>query len=617
MARVVAPWPLTLSDALSLLNVDVLRHLVDRLETPKPRPTRKADMIRVIGGRLTGDSLRRLWERLGELQKSAVSEVLHGPEHKFSQEQFEAKYGVLPADLGSEAPRGAVPLRLFLYPEDRYVSRPRIIPVDLAERLRAFVPPPAEATLAVRDELPEAVEQRRRGYVPEGEKPTFDRVALVRRDMEHSALRDLPTVMRLVAHGRVAVSATTRRPSAAGMQRIAEALDGGDFYDPSVKKERRWEQVIGPIRAFAWPMLLQAAKLAEPKGSKLALTKAGHAALAKPPEVTLRRLWERWLRNTLLDEFNRIDDIKGQQRGKGRHAMTAAVNRRPAIAEALRECPVGRWVHFDEFSRFMRASSLTFEVTRDPWRLYIVDAQYGSLGYAGYHDWSIVQGRYLLCLLFEYAATLGLIDVAHVDPNGARSDFWPMWGTDELVYLSRYDGLQYFRLTPLGAYCLGLAETWESSLPAARTSLTVFPDRRLHASASPSPDERLVLETWASLESDDVWRLDRDRTLAAVEGGHAVDELREFLEARDDQPLPETVEGFLRDVERRGRALKSRGTAVLFECADEVVAGRLAADDRTAKLCLRAGERNLVVRTTLEDAFRKAVRALGYGISQA
>ena len=381
MARVAAPWPLDLSDALALHNVDVLRHLLDRLETPKPRPTRKADMIRAIGGRLTGDSLRRLWDRLGEIQKSAVSEVLHGPEHEFSPEQFEAKYGALPADLGSEAPRGTVPLRLFLYPEDRYTSGLRIIPVDLAERLLAFVPPPAEATLAVRDELPEAVEQRRRDhYLAEGEKPTFDRVELVRRDMEHSALRDLPTVMRLVAHGRVAVSATTRRPSAAGMLRIAEVLDGGDFYDPGMKKEKPWEQVIGPIRAFAWPMLLQAAKLAEPQGSKLALTKAGHAVLAKPPEETLRRLWERWLRNTLLDEFSRVDDIKGQQSGKGRRAMTAAANRRPAVVEALRHCPVGRWVHFDEFSRFMQASSLTFDVTRDPWRLYLVDTRYGSLG---------------------------------------------------------------------------------------------------------------------------------------------------------------------------------------------------------------------------------------------
>ena len=38
------------------------------------------------------------------------------------------------------------------------------------------------------------------------------------------------------------------------------------------------------------------------------------------------------------------------------------------------------------------------------------------------------RARYLLCLLLEYAATLGLIDVAYTDPDEARPDFRHMWG---------------------------------------------------------------------------------------------------------------------------------------------------------------------------------------------
>ena len=49
-------------------------------------------------------------------------------------------------------------------------------------------------------------------------------------------------------------------------------------------------------------------------------------------------------------------------------------------------------------------------------------------------------------------------------------------------------------------------------------------------------------------------------------------------------------------------------------CADADIATRLATDARTAGLCLRAGERHLVVRTKSEAAFRKAVRTLGYGM---
>jgi hypothetical protein len=33
-----------------------------------------------------------------------------------------------------------------------------------------------------------------------------------------------------------------------------------------------------------------------------------------------------------------------------------------------------------------------------------------SLGYSGFADWPILEGRYTLAVLFEYAATLGLID---------------------------------------------------------------------------------------------------------------------------------------------------------------------------------------------------------------
>ena len=102
--------------------------------------------------------------------------------------------------------------------------------------------------------------------------------------------------------------------------------------------------------------------------------------------------------------------------------------------------------------------------------------------------------------------------------------------------------------------------------------------------------------------------------MAAIESGHKADDLRAFLGARDEQPLPELVDGFLRNVERGAQAIKPRGTALLFECVDEKVADRLVADQRTSKLCLRAGKKHLVVRSKAAAAFRKAVRAIGYGM---
>ena len=68
------------------------------------------------------------------------------------------------------------------------------------------------------------------------------------------------------------------------------------------------------------------------------------------------------------------------------------------------------------------------------------------------------------------ATTLGLVDVGYTDPDNARVGDLP----DYLDYyfqgpLSRYDGLLAVRLSPLGAYALGLAATYQPG-PRPRAS---------------------------------------------------------------------------------------------------------------------------------------------------
>jgi len=63
-------------------------------------------------------------------------------------------------------------------------------------------------------------------------------------------------------------------------------------------------------------------------------------------------------------------------------------------------------------------------------------------------------------VLFEYAGTLGLLDLDYVHPTGAREDFQENGGGVDLDTLSRYDGLQAIRLTALGRYALGLTDTY-------------------------------------------------------------------------------------------------------------------------------------------------------------
>ncbi len=102
----------------------------------------------------------------------------------------------------------------------------------------------------------------------------------------------------------------------------------------------------------------------------------------------------------------------------------------------------------------MRSENLSPTIARSErglWKLYLVDPEYGSLGYAGYagySDWPILEGRYTLCVLFEYAATLGLVDISYTDPAGARDDFSGNWGAECLDSLSRMTGCSPSGSTP-------------------------------------------------------------------------------------------------------------------------------------------------------------------------
>jgi hypothetical protein len=56
-----------------------------------------------------------------------------------------------------------------------------------------------------------------------------------------------------------------------------------------------------------------------------------------------------------------------------------------------------------------------------------------------------------------------------------------------------------------------------------------------------STDEYLTLATWADEATDKSCQLDCQQAVGAIEKGRDIAELRAFLQARDDQPLPETA----------------------------------------------------------------------------
>jgi hypothetical protein len=274
----------------------------------------------------------------------------------------------------------------------------------------------------------------------------FPRGPVAVRGTGPDALSNLVAVLELAADGQLRCAAATRRPLAATVRLVEDALVAGDYYDRRDQGE--------PVAAFAWPMLLQAGGLARLAGTRLELTPRGEAVLAGPCYPALGALWDRWLRSVSQDELTRIEAIRGQRKTG---TLTAPSRRRAAVADGLAALAPGVWVEVDALFAVLRAQPAPLAVAASPltqWRLYLTDPRHGSLGLAGPRAWNVLEGRYALCVLFEYAATLGVVDVAYTAAWGARADYRGLRGADGFDSLSRYDGLAAVRVNDLGAAIL-------------------------------------------------------------------------------------------------------------------------------------------------------------------
>lgn len=423
--------------------------------------------------------------------------------------------------------------------------------------------------------------------------------------MEQEALLNLRTVLELCAAGELRCSEKTGRPSAATVRVLAENLVHGDFY------------LDEPIASFAWPLLIQAGGLAKIESGRLQLTPKGRTAMRKPPAEVIADLWRRWQSHAVIDELSRIEEIKGQ---RGRNVLTAAKTRRQMVASALARCvPAAEWTEVDSLFTAMRQGNQSPTIARSEmalWRLYIGgSAEYGSLGYDGADQWVLLEGRYTLAMLFEYAGTLGLVDLDYVHPSGAREDFQDLWGAYNLAALSRYDGLRALRLTALGRYATGLAGTYEPAAaevgPTAKP-LKVLANLDIVAVGEVSQADQLLLSAYAEQTADRVWAVSAATLLAAVDAGRELAEFTAFLIPRIEQELPNTFTTLIGDVTRRITQLTDLGHVRLIECVDPAVAALITRDRGLRGLCRPIGDRHIAVPIDQEFKFRKALLKVGH-----
>jgi len=589
-----------LYDSLFEMTVDVLKRRLKLIATAK-KVTRKDDIVEQISRFVLSEKIKDYWQMLDELDQLAISEAIYYWHGRYYSDRFLAKYNQQPAYFLASS-YGSKPvtsnsryLGLFFYNQH--------IPEDLQSLLKKFVQKPEATQIITETELPE-------NYLfdPENDPNNFSPVTV---SITEVLIRhDLPAVLNLINQGKITVSDKTGVATSASIRSLEGVLSSGDYYQPEQQIDIKTYEggPIRPIRTYAWPLLLQSSGLVKRNGKKLVLTRKGIKALTSPFSEMIKLIYERWRDKATLDEYSRINLIKGQK-AKGR-IMAAPSHRRLEIDLLLSACPVGEWISIDNLLRYIRAGDYDIKICHDYYRLYLAEAGYGTLAYAE-KPFEVMTGRYIMVYFFEYLATLGMIDIAYIPPYYARDDYRDLWGADEIKFLSRYDGLLYFRLNALGEYCLGLNHQYHYEQAETTHLFEINEQFELILTRNILPDEQQILSLFAKETDHKQWELSELLTLEAIEKGQNTEDFYDFLQQRCVQKLPLEVMDFFTEQNDKATAFSDGGRAQLIHSSSRLI--KFIVSEKTTKnLCQQVDSRSILVLDKKEKEFRKALKKMGY-----
>ena len=252
--------------------------------------------------------------------------------------------------------------------------------------------------------------------------------------------------------------------------------------------------------------------------------------------------------------------------------------------------------------------------------------------YGGLYDrrqyWDIVIGSYIRVVLMEYVATFGIIEIAYTKPEYGTRNFDELGDLDYADFISRYDGLIALKLTPLGAYALGLSDSYVPGAnleknevkPGDTPVLRVLPtlDIVILDAGRLMPHEKMLLERIAAPQSDHVYRLSRDVILESVGKVVQLDQVKIFLADKSGitpEKLPNTVLTFFDDVEKRSTILREGDRMLVFESDDPYLLAELskAPGIRGVAQLGKIGKQDvLFIPESHEREARKQIKKLGY-----
>lgn len=571
----------------------------------QPKRATKDGLIDAIVEALNSPWLETLiLEHLGPLERLAVAHLAHNQWETYSDMRFMAMHGTFPT-FGYETYWGFVvePLDLLIHE--------MILPSDLKPRLQKLLPAPEPFVFDTSP--PELFREGQLQHVS-GETKRLNVAAHVQ-NAEQLAPQELHRLLNAIQQRTLKWTIKSRVPTKTTRQIIEEhVLLSPEFLAEddqwsTVKSHLRWPNTKSTqLRTNAWATLLYHTKYIKFQNHAATLTRLATTALKKPTHEMLKDLWTRWLKQKTHDAIWDVPSVKGTN--IRRASLQPVIERRQQLVEGLKQCPVNQWIDIkhwksmlimtDRYPTVTTAKS-TIEINNEE---IVPDLDYAHL---------LIGWLYTSSFLVRYAATLGIVDIAYTPPVTPTYEDYiqTFWNHDN--YLSLTDGLLAIRLTELGAYILGLTDTYTPPTREIETTLKVLDNGDIVCLTPPDHFTQAMLDTYANDTGENTWNLHTTSILAAINAGEPLQTLLDFLDHLPED-IPATVQVMLNDIVRKQEAFDNLGHHVVLHFKDPILVKEIAHHQGTKKYCTAAGPNHLLVQTAQLDKFRKAIQKLGYAL---
>lgn len=348
---------------------------------------------------------------------------------------------------------------------------------------------------------------------------------------------DFINVIRLINTQKLRAVKVSRLPSKQSVIKISKVIKNEDLMP--IDEIRVIEDTT---RIYGISSMLMSADIIISESETLKLGDKAKEFLKEDTAEKCHRLLESYI-DSSINEIQRIKEIKVT--GENYSGLKSC---RKLIIDFISKAPVNEWVKTEEIIKLIKKTNNRFlENSVGDIRSYSYDDEYR---YQRNQGWEEIEGRLIEVMMLEYLSAIGIVDA--------------VVSIDETDYGDEYYRVSCFRLTPLGAYVLGVSNDYKVLGTSENSKLIVHDDLTLSITEGKGKELHAVfLDSIAEKLEETRYAVTFKSIAKALDEDISVREIIDYIIENSEDYIPEEALSSLIKFEENSKRIKIRTIVVV------------------------------------------------------